>query len=229
MMKPASWLALAALAALAPVRLGAVDLDFYAGPSVNEFSMVHDSRTTGGFGLGAQAWILPFLGVDAGIADLGRVDGGFPIEATYPPGQPIPQYVLQTSGTNSLNVSSSAAYALAEVRTHLGDRVGAWLGLGPDLAGTRATSNLFIGLPVGHPTYSGTRNAVGFMARAGADLEIAKGLSLDLDLHYSRAPAFDQFTFYPQFENADIGSRQLQVLGVGIELVWSLNAPRAAR
>jgi opacity protein-like surface antigen len=222
MMSLRNILALTAGVALAAARAGAAELDFYAGPTINEYSMLHDTRTATGFQVGAVAWLPGNIGFDAGVADTGRVDNGFPVQATYPPGEAFPQYVLQTQGTNSLSVSSSSAYALVEARVHLGDSFGAWLGIGPEKSWNRATSNLQIGYPNFHPTYSGKRSPGGFMARTGLDFQIAPSLSLELEAHYSISPAFNNFSFYPQYVNADIGSQQLQVLGGAINLVWRL-------
>lgn len=217
-----SGLLAAAIAALAGSRVRGAELDLYAGPEINAFSMLHDTEITEGFGVGARYWLLPILGLDAGVTDFGRVVNGFPIKATYPPGQPMPLYVLQTQGTNSLDVSSSSFHLLAETRLHWGDRLGAWLGVGPEIARNRATSNLQIGFPNFHPTYSGTRSSCGFMAKAGLDYEIVPTLSLGFELHCSVSPAFNNFSFYPEYENADIGSQQMKVLGGGIQLVWRL-------
>jgi opacity protein-like surface antigen len=218
----ASGLLAAAVAVLAGFRVRGAELDIYAGPEINTFSMLHDTETTEGFGVGARYWLLPILGLDAGVTDFGKVVKGFPVEATYPPGQANPLFVLPTQGTNSLDVSSLSFHLLAETRLHWGDRLGLWLGMGPEIATIRATSNLQVGYPTFRPTYSGTRSSCAFMTKAGLDYGIGPSLSLGFELHYSRSPAFDNFSFYPEFQNADIGSRQLQVLGGGVQLVWRL-------
>jgi len=224
-MKIPRCLFIASLLALVTAANGEGSADFYAGGSVNRFSLLRDTASAAGFQLGVRTWALSWLGVDVGYADLGRVGSSFPVNPVYPPGYALPQYVIATTGTNTLSVSASAIYVLPVVRIPLGDHVHGWLEVGPERFESRIGSNLYAagfpatGAPVGlgasglEGNFAQTRACLAAMAKAGLSISIDSRWAVEAELHATGAPAITN----PQIYSVpDIGNRRLSIWGAGL-------------
>jgi hypothetical protein len=212
----------------APNRVhGQVEL--YAGPSKNRFSLLRDSATTSGFEFGGRYGVLSWLALDAGYTDFGKVSSAFPATTNLPPMSIglSPIYM----GINSFHVDACAAYLMPELRCQLGTLFSGSLGFGLARFETRIGSNLFeqysFALPAGwpaYPDYSGTSRSWTGIGRASLRAAIWRSWTAEVSAHLTSASAIEMKHAADSIFNDDIGNRRLQVFGVALDLVWRLPA-----
>ncbi len=224
------WSLLAAVCVLAAALNEAHgQIELYAGPSENRFSLLRDSASTTGFEFGGRYGVFPWLAFDAGYTDFGKVGDAFPVTTDLPP-MAIgisPIYL----GTNSLHVDACAVYLLPEFRCQFGSLLSGSLGFGLSRFQTRIGSNLFeyfgVALPYGwsaHPVYSGATRSWTGIGRASIRAAISRSWAAEANAQFTSAPAIEMKYTADSVFNDDIGNRRLQVIGVALDLIWRLPA-----
>jgi hypothetical protein len=207
--------------------------DFYAGGFDDQFNLLRETKTAIGYEFGSKVWFMSWLGFDIGFADFGSINGAFPFEPNYR-GVALPQFILQSTGTNTTHVSASAFYAAPAFRVSLGSQMSGWLEVGPDRIESRVGSELYSLHPgSGAPVFLGasglwanvsqTRHSWAAIFKLGLRYRFDSHWSLDGEFHTTGIPAFSD----PQvYENVDIGHRYLTIWGEGISVVYSLGPLR---
>jgi hypothetical protein len=218
-------------AATAPVALEpqAVLADLYAGGFNDQFSLLRETKSVIGYEFGSKVWFLSWVGLDIGYANFGSINGAFPFEPSY--GRvALPQYILQSTGTNTTHVSATAFYAAPVLRVSLNPQISGWLEVGPDRIESRVGSDLyslrsstsapvFLGASGLWANVSQTRNSWAAICKLGLRYKFDSHWSLEGEFHTTGIPAFSD----PQvYRNADIGRRYLTIRGEGISVVYSL-------
>jgi len=206
-------------------------IELYAGPSENRFSLLRDSASTTGFEFGARYGVLSWLALDAGYTDFGKVSSAFPVTADLPP-MAIglsPNY----TGTNSLHVDACAVYLLPELRCEFGSLLSGSLGFGLARFETRIGSNYFtspfmyfasVGGALWTPDYTGTSRSWTGLGRASLRAAISRSWTAEASAHFTSAPAIEMKYAADSVFDDDIGNRRLQVFGVALDLIWRLPA-----
>ena len=206
-------------------------IEIYAGPSENRFSLFRDSASATGYEFGGRYGVRSWLALDAGYTDFGKVNSAFSVVAVLPPG-----FTLVTTGILSgplhvdARVDARAVYLLPEFRCSFGSLLSGSLGVGLARFESKIGSNEFyeVPVPVGGPallptwlpTYSGTRRSWTGIGRASLRAVVSRSWTAEASVHFTSAPAITA----DYALGADIGNRRLQVLGGTVDLIWRFPA-----
>jgi len=222
-------------AATAPVapEPEAVLADLYGGGFNDQFNLLRETKSVIGYEFGSRVWFLSWVGLDIGYANFGSINGAFPFEPNYH-GVALPQFILQSTGTNTTHVSATAFYAAPVLRVSLNPQMSGWLEIGPDRIESRLGSDLhslhpssgapvFLGASGLWANVSQARNSWAAICKLGLHYKFDSHWSLEGEFHATGVPAFSD----PQvYRNVDIGHRFLSILGEGISVVYSLGPLR---